>query len=227
MDRNLFFYATTMLLLLFLVFSFTHQQQNTIDVQGISQMDTEPDQAIITLAYENIATTASEAQQQNEQVILKVKNALLNYVDEQDIETTGFSVYEYKEWDDDSYVSKGYKAMHNLKITLDNLNMVGTIISTSTSNGINRISGISYELSDEKMKQAKLDAYDSAMQNARSKAEKIADASNVRLGKVVYVTETSSFTPIYRALSASVDEEAYSPEDITVSVSLNTKFKIN
>jgi len=229
MDKSLFQYVTIILLLLFLVFALVNdQQQNTINVQGSSEQDTDPDVAIITMAYENIADSASLAQQQNEQIVAQVNSALRNYVDSENIETTGFSVYEYKEWEDDSYVSKGYKATHNLKITTDDLDLVGTIISTSTSNGINRINGISYDLSDEKMEQARLNAYNSAMTNARAKAQSIADASSVRLGKVVSVTESTSYYPIYRTLSSvEKDEDAYSPEDVTVTVTLDAQFRIS
>lgn len=85
----------------------------------------------------------------------------------------------------------GYGMNVNIVVTVRDLTKVNQVIDTATANGANQVSNISFTVDDEEKYQA--EARKLAIDDAKSKANELAGAAGLRLGKVVGVYES----PVY------------------------------
>ncbi len=130
-------------------------------------------------------STAREAlaanSQQMRRVIAAVKAA---GVDKSDVKTQDVSVSA-------NYVDEGridgYSARNSVLVTIRDLAKAGAILDAASNAGANEVYGPTLSRSDEDELQAK--ALRGAVEDARKKAEALADAAGVRLGRVTAITE--------------------------------------
>jgi len=69
--------------------------------------------------------------------------------------------------------------------------------------------------------------YESAMTDARERAELIASSSGRKLGKVINVVEggSNNYSPVYKALSSGMGGAELSPGTSTISKTLTVTFE--
>ena len=82
---------------------------------------------------------------------------------------------------------EGYSARNSVLVTIRNLSKAGSILDAASNAGATEVYGPTLSRSDEDELQAK--ALRGAVENARKKAEALADAAGVRLGRVTAMTE--------------------------------------
>jgi hypothetical protein len=82
---------------------------------------------------------------------------------------------------------EGYSARNSVLVTIRNLSKAGPILDAASNAGANEVYGPTLSRSDEDELQAK--ALRGAVENARKKAEALADAAGVQLGRVTSITE--------------------------------------
>ena len=158
-----------------------------ISVSGEGVVSVAPDRARIRVGVVTRAATAPDALRQHEQDVLRVLTRVraLGVADRQ-IQLESLSLGE--DYDDGN--RSGYRAQRTVTVTLDDLRLVPDLVAAVVSEGANQLQGIEYVASDTRTAEAT--ALDRAVADARSKAERIASASGVALGRVVGVQESGA-----------------------------------
>ena len=175
------------------------QQSVGLWVNGEGKVTAAPDIAMLTLGVEVQKKTLTEAQQQAATSMNAVMAVLKsNNVADADIQTQGYSitpVWQYNSTDG-SQTLIGYKVDNNVVAKIRNLNNTGKIIDAAAAAAGNdiRVNGISFSIDNPAplSKQAR----DLALKDAMAKAQQIAATTGVKLGNVIYITETSPVEPI-------------------------------
>ena len=100
-----------------------------------------------------------------------------------------------------------YRVTNTIQIKVKDVKMVGDVIDAAAGAGANNIQGISFGLSDEEIAAVTNEAYVKALQNARDKADLIAETLEIEVTGVVYVTESSysPYTPLRSYAEAGMD----------------------
>jgi len=210
-------------------------EDNTINVQGSSELTFKPDKAEVSAGFTVVKNTAAEAQNEANTVINAIIDGLrYKGIQESDIQTDQLNLYEEMSWENNNYVSKGWRATQTLTIKTTDLTKVGTIVDICTKNGANQINGISFGLSDAKEQGYKQQALAEATKNAKSKAEIIASSLGAQLGDIKSVSESNYYYRPYmyamssKAVGADMVQEAANvlPSDVSITADIIIVYKI-
>jgi uncharacterized protein YggE len=163
--------------------------QSTITVIGEGTVSIEPDMVQATIGVEIVRPTVKEASAEADVVMNAVFQALQEQgVAEKDMQTSSFSV-----WTDQSYTPDGslgevaYRVSNQVNVTIRDLDKVGDILDAAMAVGANSIYGVSFSLSDPE--EVESEARAKAVDNARAKAQELAQLTDLQLGTVVSVSE--------------------------------------
>jgi len=205
-------------------------QQTGIWVTGQGKVSAAPDVCILQIGVQTQAPTVSEAQSQAAAAMDGVMNALTsNGVAKKDIQTVQFTITRLTRWDDKSQQQTvlGYQVTNMVRAKIRALDKVGTIIDAAATAGgdATQINSIAFTIDDATALMAQ--ARDKAMADAKTKADQVAKASGVTLGKPTYISE-SSYQPVPTRNAYDMASGAITPEtsisagelDITVTVSV-------
>ncbi len=163
----------------------------TITVNGNGSITAVPDRATFQFSIETHAKTASAALTQNSTDATAVIAALKSAgVSSANIQTSQVSLQPQSSQDGTTII--GYAASNSVTVRTA-LASAGKIVDAAVGAGANGVSGPSLDVAD----QASLyrDALHKAVDNAKLKAQALADATGLSLGAVVTVTEGGSATP--------------------------------
>lgn len=208
--------------------------ENTINVQGTSELSFKPDQAEVWAGISILKPNAADAQAAANTVINDIIDSLrYKGIQESDISTEQLNLYEEKAWENNVYVSKGWRATQTLKVKTTDLTKVGTIVDVAVTNGANTINNINFGLSPAKEQEYKKQAISDASKNAKDKAQTIADSLGVQLGDIKSVSESNYNYVPYRydlmatAGSMAVKEAAtVMPSDVSVTANINIVYLV-
>lgn len=103
-------------------------------------------------------------------------------IEEADLKTQNVSVQPSYNYDDGKQTLRGYEANQQIDVTVRNTDQTGDIIARATEAGANQVGGVTFKRDEAESQQ--LAAEQDAIANAQKKAEELARALNVRLGKV-------------------------------------------
>ena len=102
----------------------------------------------------------------------------------------------------------GFTASNTVNATIRNVSRAGAVIDAAVGAGANQVYGPSFTRSDEALLYRR--ALAAAVANARSKAQTLARAGKVRLGRVLSIIESST-GPVPLAEKAAAARDAGSP----------------
>ena len=163
-----------------------------ITVNGTGTANAIPNEAQFSLGVTTKGSTAREALAANsarmERVIAALKSA---GVSEKDIKTQDVSVGPG--YDSDKGTQSGYAARNSVAVTLRDLDRSSAVLDAASRAGANEVYGPSLTRSNREAYEAK--ALESAFGNARKRAEALADAAGVQLGRVTSIVEGFSGGP--------------------------------
>ncbi len=209
-----------------------------VSATGNSELSVMPDKAIVRIKVETDGKTAQIAQDKNTEIMAKVQSALKRAgVDSKDIESDQYNLYPWQEWDSITQrsVDKGYKLYHTIKVTTDDFEKVGELITVAVDAGANGIENIQFDLSEAKQAEVKKEALQQASKNAKEKAQAIADGLGVRLGELQSIQESAfNYGPIYRGMEAvSMDMGGkisapvpIQPENLDITATVSVSYRI-
>lgn len=153
--------------------------EHTLYVSGSAEKSIAPDTVSLNIGVVVQASTAQKASDQNAVLMSEVTKELKNLgLGDRDIQTSMFSirpVYKYN----GAPTIEGYSASNNLRVTTKKLDMVSEIIDRSTAAGANEIAGVSFSVSDEKQKELRDELLSEAVEDASSKAKRLAKKLDV------------------------------------------------
>ena len=209
----------------------------TVQVDGYSSISVVPDIVGVYFNVETLRDTAAEAKDANAEITDAVVDSLVDAgLDREDIETQNFNVYENYDWVNGRSVSRGFLATHSLRVKLstEDIELVGDVIDAGIDSGA-QLGYINYELSPELENKYKADALRLATEDARIKAESIADGLGAKLGRIVSVRSNDfRYSPwlVYDTASmgaesgAKIETEIINPSEQDVSASVSVIYKI-
>jgi uncharacterized protein YggE len=174
--------------------------QNTLSVTAEGKVKAVPDLASIDLGVLTNASTAAEAQDQSAKKI----NAIIEFVKKQgvgndDIATSQFNIYPQQDYREGKSTITGYTANQSINIKVRGIDKstdtLTKILGGVTGAGANQINGVNLTFDDPDNFRGQ--ARERAIAKAQEKAQELARAAGLRLGRVINVSETgSSFGPI-------------------------------
>lgn len=214
---------------------------NTVTGNGEASMDVTPDLVKVYFNVETNGSTSKEANDKNSEIVDNlISSLLMEGFERNDIQTQNFNVYEDFTWTDKGdRKSIGFKATHTIIVEISTLktDKIGDVIDA----GINAGAGVSYinfELSPEKQNEYKAQVLKLASEDAKMKAESIAEGLGKELGSLVSVEDNNFYySPwgVYSARGESVSsdnamaKEATAnivPSEQTISASIRAVFKL-
>lgn len=192
-----------------------------ITVSGEGRVDTAPDMATITLGVQVRADTATAALADNSARLSAVLAALkADGIAERDMQTSGLGLGPVLDYSRDGQPPRvtGYEASNMLTVRVRDLTRLGVVLDKAVGDGANTLNGLSFGVSDPA---AMLDAARvAAVQDARRKAQMMAEAAGARLGAVLEMAEQGGMpAPMFRAAPMAM-ESAVPVEGGEVSLSV-------
>jgi len=176
-------------------------------VIGEGTVKVTPDYAQIVSSVTTRAKTVREASDGNARIMAAANSALLQSgIAQRDIRTSRFSVqpaYAPPQQPPAEPKLTGYSVSNQVTINIRDLNKVGDILDHLITAGVTSVGSISFLVSDQS--KALDQGRAAAIADARRIAEIYAQASQLRLGDVAWVTEDSAFAAPFamRAPAAS------------------------
>lgn len=211
-----------------------HHHDDTIgkiSVSGVGNSYQAPDIASVSAGVVTQASTAQEAMSANARkmnaVIASLKAA---GIQSRHIQTSQLSLNPQYDYSDRRQPRiTGYEARNTVMARSENLDQVGPMLDALIAAGANNINGINFSIKDSEA--AKSEARREAVRNARRKAEEMATAAGIRLGRILNMSEsTHSYQPQPRMMRAMAADMAESTPveggEQTISVTVNMVFAI-
>ena len=168
-------------------------QSPGISVSGSGSVFGEPDVAILTLGVEAQADSVGEARADAAEAMDAMIAVLKDGgVDDGDIQTSRFSVQPRYNFRDGEQELIGFFVENLVTVKIRNIDDTGTLIDDVVEAGgdLTRVQNLRFTIDDpEELQQ---EARRLAMENAKSKAETLADAGGVELGAPRSISESSS-----------------------------------
>lgn len=168
----------------------------TVSAEGT--INVPPDKAVLSFAVETAGEKLSDVQMENQERVVKVLEECrrLNIPSEL-IQTTSLNVIpEYppspRRPTDGTLENSvpriiGYRVVHHVNVEVRSLEVVGKIVDRVLQVGANKFSGIAWGLQNEQP--TKLEALKQASAQAQAKAEALAQALNLKLVRLINVSE--------------------------------------
>lgn len=205
---------------------------DTITVNGAGVASGSPDTATLDVGVETINPDVSaaftETNDKIEQVIAAVVAA---GVAREDIRTSGLSIYSEGGFGpmgpDPS--QRSYRVANQVNVTVRDIALIEDVITAAVEAGANNIFGPNFMIADPAALEQ--DARAEALENARVRAQQIADLLGVDLGEVIIVSE--GFSGGFPSFNANAEMAAMGgggaiiePGRLTVNVNLEVTFRI-
>ncbi|MEO8065699.1 MAG: SIMPL domain-containing protein [Candidatus Doudnabacteria bacterium] len=215
------------------------QPKNTISMSAEGKASATPDLATINVGVVSSSTTAKLVQ---DDMTLKA-NKITDFVKQQgiaskDITTSNFSVYPSYDYQNGKNTINGYQGsqsisvkVHGVDKSTDNLSK---ILAGAVLSGGNQIQGVQFSFDDpDNLKQV---ARKQAIDKAKQKAQELADATGLKLGRIVSISENNAGYPTPMPYATGMggggsDVKSVAPtiepgsQDVTATVSITFEIK--
>jgi len=190
-----------------------------------------PDRASVSAGVISQAPTAGLAMRENARQMNAAFAALESAgIEKRYIQTSQMSLQPQYDYSDRKAPRvTGYQVTNTISAKTYDLDNVGGMLDALVDSGVNNINGVTFSIKDPKA--AKDKAREDAIKEARSKAEGMAKAAGVRLGKVIEIRESGAAAPrpnMYaaRAMSDSLESTPVSVGEQTLSVTVSITYEI-
>ena len=177
----------------------TVEKTTTFDVSAEGKTTAVPDIAEINLGIQAQKATVQEAQKEANEKINQITNELKKLgIKEEFIKTTRYNVYPNYNYQNGQKIT-GYDVNISLRVKVKDFDKINQAIDAATKLGANQIGQLNFTIDDERLEELKMEARKEAIERAKKKAKEIARAGDLRLGRIVNISENvvSPFPPIY------------------------------
>ena len=217
-------------------------EDNTVSrilVTGQGSSDMAADMAVLTLTVTRDEETARAALDANSAAMSDVLSAMKSEgVKERDLQTSGFSIQPRYFYPPNKPSANrqppsivGYTVRNSLTVRIRDISALGEILDTSVTLGVNEGGNIMFTNDDPSaaITQARINAVKDAM----AKAETLAEAAGVKVGKLLEMSEqTHSPRPMpmasaERSFAMAADSVPVAAGENTYKVTVNMSFAID
>ena len=196
-------------------------------VTGQGTVDVAPDMAVLALTVTREATTAREALTANSAAMRDVLDAMGALgIAQRDLQTSNFSIqpkYVYPPRPSKGTVEPprlvGYTVRNSLSVRVRDISKVGVVLDKSVTLGVNEGGSILFTNDDTSAVMAQ--ARTKAMKDAMARADTLAAAAGVKIGKVLEISE-QSFNPRPMPMARAEMAMARSADAVPVAAGENT-----
>lgn len=201
-----------------------------VDVVATGEVTRVPDIVRINAGVVTQAPTAVEAIRQNAARMARVRVALERAgIAPRDIQTSNISLHpDYRYAENQPPQLTGYRATNQVNVRFREIAESGRILDALVAEGANQINGPSLEI--DRPEAALDEARTAALANARARAELYARALNMRVRRVLLVSESGVVPPapmpMLRMQAADAAESRIDPGEQTLSVTLTVSFEL-
>ena len=172
------------------VFAFADSE---ITVIGTGEVLIPADTAVVSLGVSATDREVLKAQRRANETIAAIREALIKAgVKEEDINTDYINIYASYDYSDGSEQLKGYNANSTLAIRVTDIEAVGEVIDIAFEAGANTLNGINFSASDTTEAEAK--AMKKAVEDAKDKAEVLAEASGLKIRGIDEIVESGTYS---------------------------------
>jgi len=164
----------------------------TITANGQSSVKAVPNLITVNFQIKTSGQTAKEAKDANFAILDKLNSAMVEAgVNESDVKTADFSVYQDYSWENGKQVFLGYKATQSITIELgtNNTELVSVIDKGIDANAT--LSYINFGLTKDSENALKAEAIKLASEDAKTKATAMAEGLGKKLGSLVSVSDSN------------------------------------
>jgi uncharacterized protein len=217
----IFFSALALYTLLLGPISFRVNNVNTnqtdiFSSSGEGEATAVPDEVTVYLGVTQSAQTVEEAQNQVNSAANEIINELKDLgIAEEDIKTTNYSVnpnVEVQPLLPRPTNQNGYTVTQNLEVKIKEAERANEVVDAATALGANLVGGVTFTFSDELQERLEKDALKQAVEDAKKKAQNLANISGIRLGKIINVVSSSNDQPF---LSLGAEQRTDQPDTST------------
>ena len=188
----------TTVLILAALFAISTQAQESkpqvpqISVTGEGKVKVIPDQALITVGFQNSGAVAKEVKALNDEVVDRVIKFLRKMgIPATDFKTNNVSLnksYDYEK------KKNNFQANQSLSVTLKDLSKYDDVMMGLNDAGVNTINGVEFKSS--KMEEYEREARKKAILDAKQKAADYVSVLGQKVGKALLITDNSqSYAP--------------------------------
>lgn len=156
----------------------------TVAVGGRATVTAEPDAATLRLEVAASGESPAEVRNRLSRNVSAAREALIDFgLDEEQIRSEGFRIDEnFRARHEPERDLPPYIGRHELVVELEDVDAVGDVIDAAVESGPVRVEGVRFGLSDERREELRDEALTAAVEDARSEAELVAAAEDLRIG---------------------------------------------
>jgi uncharacterized protein YggE len=204
----------------------------TLNLSATGEVKAAPDQATITLGVHTTGKTAAQAMAANRDRMAATIAALTaEGIQKKDIQTSNLSLSaQYAYEPNQTPRLTGYEADNQVSVVVHDVSRVGAAVDAVTAGGANQVGGIAFGLSDPEpiMDEARR----AAVKTLRARAELYAQASGLRILRLVNLSEGVADQPIERraapmmAMAKMAAPTPIEPGQLSVDVQLSAVYEL-
>lgn len=187
----------------------------TITVDGEGKVTAKPDIALISLSVVSQGKTVKQVTLDGNQKMTAVINAVKALgVEAKDVMTSSYNLYpDYAYPENQQPQIRGYSLNQGIAIKVRKLDTVDDVLDAGIKSGANQVGQLSFDIDEDSA--LKKEARDMAFGKAREKAQQMASAAGVSVGRVITFSEgytpSSPVYPMYDMATVSKAEMAPAP----------------
>ncbi len=203
-----------------------------ISVSGQGEVSGAPDVLTLDLGVsvlrDTVSAAAGDAADLAEALIASLTG---RGVAREDIRTSNYSIYPEYDYREDRQTIRGYRVTNTVSVRIRDLGNAGEVIDAAVAAGGDDVvvNSLGFDLEDNQglVRQAR----EAAWEDARAKAEQLADLAGVQLGSPLSIAETFAPTPpiIYEEYAYAAEADAATPIEpgqLSVTVTVEVRFAI-
>jgi uncharacterized protein YggE len=213
-----------------------------ITVTGQAEVLVPPDEAVFSLAVENVDKDMIAANKRTDDSVRQVlAMARKHNIKPEDVQTSRISIQPKYNTDDLDFEARrsvkrvlvGYEASKTVVIKLRDISRFEALLADVLTAGISRLSNL--EFRDSQLRKHRDQARAMAIRAAKEKATLLAGEIGQSIGPAYSITETGDYTPRTATQNASFgasegrveNDSAIAPGSISVTAHITVRFRLN
>ncbi|HEY4651917.1 MAG TPA: SIMPL domain-containing protein [Pontibacter sp.] len=163
-----------------------------VSVTGVGEVRVQPDQVVLSMGVEVREKTLEQARKQADAKAAAIISYLKKQgVSEKDIQTSFMSVYPiYTSGEYGKASPDFYTAQKTMTVLVRKLNKFDDLMSGLYGAGVNRVDGVSFQVTD--IEKYRAEARKKAVANAKQKATTLTSELGAKTGRVYAINETTT-----------------------------------
>jgi len=168
--------------------------QRTISIMGEGKVTAITDIALVSLGLTTEKKSVSDAQSENSKTINSLIEKLkVLGIAKEDITTTNYSIYPAYDWTNGKQILRGYTVSQDVQVKIRQTDKVDDVLKIAGDLNLNQIGGLTFTIDNPET--YKQQARIKALENAKEKADALAEVMGVKLGKVISFSESGGNVP--------------------------------